>query len=102
MELSALIRLLGELLGEVITEQESRDLFDVEERIRAAAKARRAGDPDAAAQLEAEVSALAPDTARGVASAFTLYFDLVNLAEEVNRVQVLREIEAHNHPQPIG
>jgi phosphoenolpyruvate carboxylase len=102
MELPALIRLLGELLGEVITEQESRQLFDVEERIRAAAKERRAGKSGAAAQLKAEVSALTPDNARGVASAFTIYFDLVNLAEEANRVQVLREQEAKIHLEPIS
>ena len=101
MELNALIRLLGELLGEVITEQESRQLFDVEERIRASAKARRAGDPQAADQLKAEVHTLAPDAARVVASAFTLYFDLVNLAEEANREQLLREREEKSHPQPL-
>jgi phosphoenolpyruvate carboxylase len=101
MELSALIRLLGELLGEVITAQESQRLFEVEESIRAAAKARRAGDSQAGAQLAQEVAALEPDEARVVAAAFTLYFDLVNLAEEANRVQQLREREASQHPRPV-
>jgi phosphoenolpyruvate carboxylase len=40
------------------------------------------------------VAALSPDEARAVASAFALYFDLVNLAEEYFRVQALREQEA--------
>jgi phosphoenolpyruvate carboxylase len=102
MELPAIIRMLGELLGEVITEQESRQLFDTEERIRTSAKARRAGDVKAGAELEKEVAALQPDSARAVASAFTLYFDLVNLAEEANRVQLLREREGELHPQPVG
>jgi len=43
-DLSSLIHLLGELLGEVIGEQESPAVFDAEERIRALAKARRAGE----------------------------------------------------------
>ena len=81
MDLSASIHLLGTLLGEVLTEQESPALFAVEERIRARAKDRRAGVADAAEGLAAEVSALPPLAARGVAAAFTLYFDLVNLAE---------------------
>jgi phosphoenolpyruvate carboxylase len=102
MDLSATIRLLGDMLGETITAQESSQLFETEERIRAAAKARRAGEPGAADQLSGEVAALPPDAARVVASAFTLYFDLVNLAEEVHRVHSLRAREAELHPRPIG
>ena len=48
MELSKTIRLLGNLLGQVISEQESPEIFDIEERIRGASKARRAGDVGAA------------------------------------------------------
>src|SRR5574341_686703 len=105
MDLSSTIHLLGELLGEAISEQESRALFETEERIRALAKARRssvgpavellaqrpAPSQRAAEQLTSEVQALDTDTARGVAAAFTLYFDLVNLAEETNRVRSLRQ-----------
>ncbi len=102
MDLSATIRYLGELLGQAISEQESPALFDTEERIRALAKARRAGDDAAAAQLAEQVAALAIDQARAVASAFTLYFDLANLAEEAQRVDALRERERAQHPAPIG
>ncbi len=98
MDLSASIHLLGTLLGEVITEQESPALFEVEERIRAQAKDRRAGAAGAAERLAAEVAALLTLDARGVAAAFTLYFDLVNLAEEAQRVAALRERERAQHP----
>lgn len=101
-DLSATIHLLGELLGEVITRQESLTLFDVEEEIRALAKARRAGEARAAENLAGRVSDLDPDAAWVVASAFTLYFDLVNLAEELHRVQALRQREAEQYPRPIG
>src|SRR5688572_29581706 len=100
MDLSATIHLLGELLGQVVSEQESPALFETEERIRNAAKGRRAGEPGAAEQLAALVAALDAEQARAVASAFALYFDLVNLAEEQHRVGALRERERARHPKP--
>jgi phosphoenolpyruvate carboxylase len=101
MDLSATIHLLGELLGQVVSEQESPALFETEESIRAAAKARRAGEAGAAERLRAEVAALTPEQARAVASAFALYFDLVNLAEEQQRVSALRERERTQYPRPV-
>ena len=101
MELSAAIHLLGDILGEVISELESPELFAIEERIRAAAKERRGGNVEAAKQLEAEVEALDVNAARAVSAAFTTYFDLVNLAEEYQRVQQLRERERMLSPEPL-
>ena len=101
MDLSSTIRYLGELLGQAIGEQESAALFETEERIRALAKARRAGDSTAAAQLAAQVRALDVDQARAVASAFTVYFDLANLAEEAQRVDALHAREREQYPAPI-
>ena len=101
MELSAAIHLLGDILGEVISELESPELFSIEERIRAAAKERRAGHAKAAKQLETEVEALDTNAARAVSAAFTTYFDLVNLAEEYQRVQQLRERESMLSPEPL-
>ena len=102
MELSAAIHLLGDILGEVIGELESPELFTTEERIRAAAKERRAGNADAGKKLEVEVRALDSDAAHAVSAAFTTYFDLVNLAEEYQRVQQLREREVTLSPKPLG
>lgn len=102
MDISSAIRLLGDILGDVITELESSDLFETEESIRIAAKDRRAGDAEAAKQLEAQVEALSVDDARAVSAAFTTYFDLVNLAEEYHRVQQLRERERTQYPTPLG
>lgn len=102
MDLSNTIHLLGDILGTVLSEQESPELFDIEERIRGQAKLRRQGDASAEEQLTAEVACLDADQARVVASAFALYFDLVNLAEESERVQILRS-EADNsstHQRP--
>src|SRR5688572_7949151 len=101
MDLSGAIHLLGDILGEVIGELESPELFKTEERIRAAAKERRSGSLEAAKELEAEIEALDVDTARGVSAAFTTYFDLVNLAEEYYRVEQLRERESILSPKPL-
>ena len=101
MELSAAIHLLGDILGEVISDLESPQLFRTEERIRAAAKERRAGSLEAVKQLETEVEALDINAARAVSAAFTAYFDLVNLAEEYQRVQQLRERESKLYPEPL-
>jgi phosphoenolpyruvate carboxylase len=102
VDLSATIHLLGEALGDVIRSQESMALFETEERVRALAKARRLGDLSAAKQLAAAIAGLPDDAARATASAFAVYFDLVNLAEEVHRILALRARERSLHPAPIG
>ena len=102
MDLSSLIHFLGETLGTVINEQEPPAVFETEELIRTLARARRANDPVAASQLATIIATLAPDTARAVASAFTLYFDLANLAEEAARVETLRERERAHDPEPVS
>ena len=102
MDLSATIHLLGEALGDVLRAQESVTLFETEEHIRALAKARRAGEMDAAFRLPLAVADLPVDAARATASAFAVYFDLINLAEEVHRIQALRARERAQYPAPIG
>lgn len=101
MELSQNIHLLGDLLGKVISELESPRIFEIEERIRALAKARRSGDDFAALGLHGEVSQLSNEDARVIAAAFAAYFDLVNLAEENQRVRLLRQREDESYPEPI-
>jgi phosphoenolpyruvate carboxylase len=101
MDLSQTIHLLGDLLGQVLSELESPAIFDAEERIRAEAKSRRSGIHAAADQLQSEVSALATDQARAVAAAFATYFDLVNLAEENQRVRLLYEQTDEKYPVPV-
>jgi phosphoenolpyruvate carboxylase len=94
------VRLLGALLGQVIAEQAGPELFALVERIRrrtialrreARAPAPGAASPDAErARLATEIGSLDLERAAAVAKAFTLYFQLVNLAEERQRIRVLR------------
>lgn len=87
-------------LGRVIQEQEGEALYADEEQIRRLAKARRAGDAAADGALRQAVAALSVAHLWGVAAAFAAYFDLVNLAEEYNRIQVLRERRRDFYPEP--
>ena len=88
------VRLLGSLLGQVIAEQAGRDLLDLVERIRRAAiRLRRDDDPTDRDALAAELAGLDVDRAEVVIRAFSLYFRLVNLAEERDRVRSARRRE---------
>jgi len=101
MDISLTIHMLGDLLGEVISDLESPAIFEIVERIRAEAKARRTGDHAAAQRLQELISALTVDEARAVSSAFATYFDLVNLAEDDQRVLQLRQRLDQKWPGPI-
>src|SRR5512145_3120028 len=102
MDISQSIHLLGDLLGQIITDLEGPEIFAIEEHIRSLAKARRAGDQTAGERLQTEIAALPDRQARPVAAAFAAYFDLVNLAEEDARVCLLRERENDSHLEPVG
>lgn len=99
-QLGAEIRELGKILGRVIAQQEGRATFDCVENLRKLAKARRAGDTAAAKQLGLAVAQLNPPEAFNQAMAFTLYFELVNLAEENFRILLLRQRRAAQFKDP--
>lgn len=87
------VRTLGNLLGETIVEQEGNETFELEEELRALAKSWRAGEAEAQHQITALVSQLVKEPPRALAmlKAFSTYFQLVNLAEEDQRVHILRQ-----------
>ena len=87
------VRQLGNLLGETIVEQEGQEIFDLVEELRFLTRAQRQGDARAGARIEECSAQLANDLdgTLGVLKAFTTYFQLVNLAEEQQRVRVVRQ-----------
>ncbi|MFQ5856999.1 MAG: phosphoenolpyruvate carboxylase [Anaerolineae bacterium] len=92
--LSQDIHLLGDLLGEILREQEGQPVFDLEERIRALAKEWRAISSTTVFGALADLcEELEVERALPILKAFTTYFHLVNLAEEHHRVRVLRARE---------
>jgi len=83
------VRALASTLGRVIRRLEGDLAFDAVESLRADCRARRLGEPGAPdlAALAARVDALPLATLATVARAFTLFFLLVNTAEQVHRVR---------------
>ena len=90
--LSATIHMLGDLLGEVIRAQAGRDMFELEERVRTLAKEiRTSGQNQQREELQSIIASLSVEDARNLIKAFSTYFALVNLAEQLQRIWVLRE-----------
>src|SRR4051794_8475323 len=83
------VRLLGDLLGRVLVEQEGETLLEDVERVRALARAARAGEPHD--ELHAAVAALPLERQTSVLRAFALYFQLANVAEQHHRERRWRE-----------
>ena len=91
--LSTDIRLLGNLLGEIIKEQHGEEAFDLVEQVRALAKSRRSHEPGAAEALQEIIANLSVDSQKILVKAFSNYFQLINIAEDQQRVRVLRQRE---------
>ncbi|MFE7844400.1 phosphoenolpyruvate carboxylase [Microbacterium sp. NPDC057407] len=86
------VRMLGSLLGQVLRESGSPGLFEDVERLRIATiQAYTDETPEAFAKAAAIADSFTVSRADEVARAFTAYFHLVNLAEEHQRVRILRE-----------
>ncbi|HTZ29007.1 MAG TPA: phosphoenolpyruvate carboxylase [Streptosporangiaceae bacterium] len=92
------VRLLGDLLGEVLRESGGQDLLDDVERLRHAVIAARRSADDALRQISDMIAAWPLERAEAVAHAFTVYFHLANLAEEHQRVRTLRERDTGERP----
>ncbi|MBM9505010.1 phosphoenolpyruvate carboxylase [Actinacidiphila acididurans] len=81
--LRADIRRLGELLGGTLVRQEGQDLLDLVEKVRALTRS----DGEAAAALLGETDV---ETAAKLVRAFSTYFHLANVTEQVHRGRELR------------
>nr|BFF12065.1 hypothetical protein GCM10025699_33680 [Microbacterium flavescens] len=91
-QMRADVRMLGSLLGQVLRESGSPGLYEDVERLRTATiQAYTDETPEAFARAAAIADSFTVDRADEVARAFTAYFHLVNLAEEHQRVRILRE-----------
>lgn len=87
---------LATTLGNVLRDLEGDATFDLVERVRQLTKAARgrsgqSGDVHAITTLLADLDLA---TAERLLRAFTVYFQLINLAEEIHRVRVNRQREA--------
>jgi phosphoenolpyruvate carboxylase len=83
------VRLLGDLLGRVLVEQESEELLVDVEHVRALAREARQGAPRD--ELRAAVAELPVERQASVLRAFALWFQLANVAEQQHRIRRRRE-----------
>ncbi|GAA1531899.1 phosphoenolpyruvate carboxylase [Microbacterium ginsengiterrae] len=91
-EMRADVRMLGALLGQVLQECGSPGLFEDVERLRLATiQAYEEESAEAFERAAGIADSFSVARADEVARAFTCYFHLVNLAEEHQRVRVLRQ-----------
>ncbi len=93
--LRADVRFLGDLVGEVIRAQAGGRIFDLVEHVRTTAIARRSDEaPDAVEDdLLAWAEQLAATDLEQIVRAFSTYFHMINMAEQHQRIRVLRQRE---------
>src|ERR1700691_287221 len=100
------VRLLGDILGEVIRDSAGPELLADVERLRHAVIQARRGAPGASGasgasagdEIAALVASWSLDRADQVARAFAVYFHLANLAEEHQRIRMLRARDTGQQP----
>jgi len=86
------VRLLTTLLGDAIRAHGGEDLFaTVEELRRAVRRLHERPTPSRAAAVDRVIAGISREQGAHVARAFTAFFQLVNVAEERQRVRELRE-----------
>lgn len=93
------IRLLGQVLGDTIREQEGEKTFELIETIRKLSVAfERHADPQAGQQLAALLRGLTADQAMAVLRAFTYFSHLANIAEDRHYIR-RRAVRGMQQPQ---
>jgi phosphoenolpyruvate carboxylase len=87
------VHLLAGLLGEVLRGSGGERAFRQTETARTLAKDLRGGNVQAGVELDALVRGLPDDEAETLVRAFTNYFQLINLAEDSERIRRIRNRE---------
>src|SRR5918911_1937580 len=96
------INLLGRMLGRILIEQEGEELFETEEEVRLLCKQLRFDyDPELDERLRRRIDAMSVEELRRIVRAFSVYFQLVNIAERYHRGRRRRPYESapDNPPQ---
>ena len=90
------IRRLGNQLGDALVRQHGQDLLDLVEDVRKLGKSsRRGGSGEAGAELDTLLANLSIDEVIPLVRAFTAYFYLANVAEQVHRIDQMAPDERY-------
>lgn len=88
------VKLLGNLLGKVLTEQEGEAFLDLEEKIRLLCKEiRQSKSTERHTELIQLIDDIRFDEADNLVRAFGTYFHLVNVAEQFHQIRMARATE---------
>jgi phosphoenolpyruvate carboxylase len=96
------VHTLGDMLGKVISTLAGAPAFDLVEQIRLLSRQRRGGSHEAERGLADKIASLSYSEARTIVRAFSIFFDLANIAEDRQRVRVLRARENTIYPEPVS
>ncbi len=92
--------LLGSMLGETIREIAGESAFHSVEELRSLAWHRRSGREEADRQMMDFIAALDDEQLRVTIRAFTIFMDLLNLAEDRQRLRILAQRSESCYPAP--
>jgi phosphoenolpyruvate carboxylase len=88
------VKLLGQMLGEILVNHGGMELFDKVEKIRIICKSlRNQFDREIYASLKEEISQLSSPMRKQVIRAFSMYFHLINAAELNHRIRRRRQYQ---------
>ncbi|MDN3015013.1 phosphoenolpyruvate carboxylase [Paenibacillus sp. BSR1-1] len=97
------VKLLGKILGEILINHGGTDLFDKVEKIRLMCKNLRTDfSQDEYSALKQEISSLSTPMRKQIIRAFSMYFHLINAAEQNHRIRRRRQyqLQDDNNVQP--
>jgi phosphoenolpyruvate carboxylase len=102
-ELRSRVRLFGNLLGQVLREQAGIQVFNAVETLRKGyIRLRKAEDPTLRKRLAWVIDSLDADNLTHVVRAFSIYFSLVNIAEEAHQHRLRRRQARTGGPLWVG
>ena len=96
------VRLLGNILGNVIKKQEGQTFFNLVEKIRKLSKANRANikQQDSYKKISKTLSQINPINTYKLTRAFSHFMNFINLAESIDASRTLDEFENNNKVKP--
>ncbi|WHY02158.1 phosphoenolpyruvate carboxylase [Neobacillus sp. DY30] len=88
------VKLLGQILGEILVSHGGNELFDKVEKIRLMCKTLRTHfDNEIYSELKEEITNLSSPMRKQVIRAFSMYFHLINIAEQNHRIRRRRQYQ---------